>query len=112
MRPLLVAAVLGLAAAPLHAQVGKAVFEGKGNCHVCHGKAGKGTMLAPDLTDSTWINIDGSVEAIRQLVTAGVPKPKSHPAPMPPMGGAKLTKEEIDAVAAYVRQLAAKPAGA
>jgi mono/diheme cytochrome c family protein len=81
---------------------GKVVFEGKGNCHVCHGRNAKGTPLAPDLTDEVWINIDGTVATIRKLVESGVAKPKKYSAPMPPMGGAKLKPEEMDAVAGYV----------
>jgi mono/diheme cytochrome c family protein len=64
-------------------------------------------MLAPDLTDAAWLNIDGSVEAIVRLVKEGVAQPKEHPAPMPPMGGAQLTDAEVQAVAAYVKSLSA-----
>lgn len=112
MRYILTAAVFSLLVPALAAgQDGKAIFEGKGNCYACHGKDAKGTPLAPNLTDSVWINVDGSLEAIRELVSKGVPKPKQHPAPMPPMGGAKLSQKEIDAVAAYVAGLAAKAGG-
>ena len=104
-------AVCLLMAAAGHAQDGRAVFEGKGNCFACHGRDAKGTPLAPDLTDSTWINIDGSLPAIRDLVRTGVAKPKQHPAPMPPMGGARLTEKEIAAVAAYVAGLSARAEG-
>ena len=91
-------------------QTGRQIFEGKGNCHVCHAKTGKGTPLGPDLTDGEWIHIDGSLPAIAGLVRSGVAKPARYPAPMLPMGGAKLTKEEIDAVATYVKELG-KPRG-
>lgn len=84
---------------------GKAVFEGKGLCYACHGKDAKGTPLAPDLTDAEWINVDGTLPAIIALIEKGVPKPVKHPAPMPPMGGAKLSRQEIEAVAAYVKEL-------
>jgi len=84
---------------------GKTIFMGKGTCLVCHGADAKGTPLAPNLTDSTWINIDGTWASIEGLVKAGVPKPKEHPAPMPPMGGASLKPEELHAVAAYVWSL-------
>lgn len=110
MRYILSTAALLLMAAPTHAQSGKAIFEGKGNCHVCHGKEGKGTPLAPDLTDGAWIQADGSLASVRDIIAHGVDKPRSHPVPMPPMGGARLTKQEIDAVAAYVMQLARKVA--
>jgi mono/diheme cytochrome c family protein len=87
--------------------LGKTVFLGKGTCSACHGVEGKGSMLAPDLTDAAWLNIDGSVEAIVRLVKEGVAQPKEHPAPMPPMGGAQLTDAEVQAVAAYVKSLSA-----
>ena len=84
---------------------GKKIFEGKGMCYSCHGKDGKGTPLAPDLTDAEWINVDGTLPAIVTLIEKGVPKPVKHPAPMPAMGGAKLSKQEIEAVATYVKEL-------
>jgi mono/diheme cytochrome c family protein len=87
---------------------GQKIFQGKGLCHACHGKDARGTPLAPNLTDSEWLNVDGSLPAIVALVKAGVPKPLKYPAPMPPMGGAKLSKAEIDAVAAYVKSLSSE----
>ncbi|MHB1863164.1 MAG: c-type cytochrome [Gemmatimonadaceae bacterium] len=81
---------------------GRAVFSGAGNCFVCHALNAQGTALAPNLTDTTWLNIDGSYAAIAGLVRAGVPKPKQHPAPMPPLGGASLSAPQVCAVAAYV----------
>lgn len=89
---------------------GRKVFTGKGNCFACHGGNAKGTPLAPDLTDKVWLNVDGSVEQIAAVIKTGVPKPKKYPAPMPPMGGAKLNAEEIAAVAKYVASLASAPA--
>ncbi|MBR9991206.1 MAG: cytochrome c [Gemmatimonadetes bacterium] len=97
----LIAATGGLEAQ----SAGQKVFQGKGLCHACHGKDARGTPLAPNLTDNEWINVDGSLPAIVALIRTGVPKPVRHPAPMPPMGGAKLSKGEIDAVAAYVKSL-------
>jgi mono/diheme cytochrome c family protein len=84
---------------------GRAVFVGNGNCQACHGANAKGTQLAPDLTDSQWLNIDGSYASIAQLVRTGVPHPKQHPAPMPPMGGVSLTSQQVCAVSAYVYSL-------
>jgi len=84
---------------------GKAIFTGKGLCYACHGPDAKGTPLAPDLTDDKWLNIDGSVEAIVKLVTAGVPTPKEAAMPMPPKGGATLSDAEVQAVAQYVYSL-------
>lgn len=97
---------LALTGGGVTAQVsGKAVFEAKGMCFACHGKDAKGTPLAPNLTDAEWLNVDGTLPAIIALIEKGVPKPVKHPAPMPPMGGAKLSREEIEAVAAYVKEL-------
>src|SRR5688572_375805 len=47
-----------------------------GACWACHGAAGKGTSNGPKLNDSEWLNTDGSVEGIKGIVVAGVPKPK------------------------------------
>jgi len=110
------AAVSGQAA-PIFAVVeqqatdlGQKIFLGKGNCHACHGQNLKGTALAPNLTDTEWLHGDGSQQFIESTVKAGVPKPKKHPAPMPPMGGAKLTADEIQAVAGFIRAQAPAPA--
>ena len=84
---------------------GKAIYDGKGNCFVCHGPAGKGTPMGPDLTDGEWLTIDGSRESIVNVVRVGVPKAKAFPGMMPPMGGAKLSDAEIGSVADYVMLL-------
>src|SRR5690606_26526605 len=84
---------------------GQQVFQGAGICITCHGPDAKGTPLAPDLTDQTRINIDGSYDAIVQLVTNGVPQPVEHPSPMPPKGGSQITDEQVRQVAAYVYSL-------
>jgi mono/diheme cytochrome c family protein len=81
---------------------GQQIFTGAGLCYTCHGPDGTGTPLAPNLTDVTWINVDGSYDAIVGVVTSGVAQPREHPAPMPPLGGAQLTPEQVRAVAAYV----------
>ena len=84
---------------------GKAIYAGVGNCYACHGTDGRGTPLAPNLADRQWLYDDGSLESIARLVRSGVDKPREHPTPMPAMGGAKLTAEEIQAVAGYVWSL-------
>ena len=81
---------------------GTRIFSTTGNCFTCHGQNGTGGPLAPALNDSEWLNIDGSFASIQQVVKAGVPQPKQHPAPMPPMGGAQLTDAQVKQVAAYV----------
>jgi mono/diheme cytochrome c family protein len=71
-------------------------------CFSCHGMNGAGGPLAPALNDAEWLNIDGSFDAIAQIVTNGVPTPKQFPAPMPARGGAPLTDEQVRQVAAYI----------
>jgi mono/diheme cytochrome c family protein len=109
-----VACVMVVSAAA-HAQdntLGKTVFEKKGNCAACHGTNASGTPMGPNLRDTVWLNVDGSVDQIRQLVRTGVMRPRQYPGMMPAMGGAKLANDEMDAVAQYVvtlRQTAASP---
>jgi len=79
-----------------HGQVGGAT------CVGCHGAAGTGTTLGPNLTDTKWLWGDGSYRSIAKTITAGVPEPKQYRSPMPPMGGAQLTADQVSAVAAYV----------
>jgi mono/diheme cytochrome c family protein len=82
-----------------HGQVGGAT------CTGCHGAAGKGTPLGPDLTDTKWLWSDGSYAGIAKTITSGVSQPKEYRSPMPPMGGAQLTAEQVSALAAYVWSL-------
>src|SRR5277367_2626697 len=79
-----------------HGQVGGAT------CTGCHGTNAKGTPLGPDLTSSHWLWGDGSYPAIAQTITTGVAQPKQYRSPMPPMGGAQLTSDQVSAVAAYI----------
>src|SRR5579872_5053279 len=84
------------AQAPTAAQIaeGDSLFNTHrvGACWACHGHNGKGTDVAPKLADNPkWINIDGSQDAIKGIITNGVPHPKKHSGAMPPMGGGQLT---------------------
>ena len=79
-----------------HGQVGGA------SCAGCHGADGKGSPLGPDLTDQKWLWSDGSYPGIAKTITDGVMQPKEYRSPMPPMGGAQLTNDQVSAVAAYV----------
>lgn len=100
-----------LAVTQLQDPPGKALFEGKGNCFTCHKADATGTPLAPDLTDDAWINFeDGrpTQEAVETLIREGVASPVQHPAPMPPMGGASLSDEEVTQLAEYVLSLTAE----
>jgi mono/diheme cytochrome c family protein len=96
---------------PQQIALGDSIFHGQvggGTCTACHGQDAKGTAIAPDLTDSKWINGDGSYQFLVNTITNGVPKPKEHPAPMPPKGGAPLTDDQVKAVAAYEYSLSHK----
>ncbi|HUP90496.1 MAG TPA: c-type cytochrome [Longimicrobiales bacterium] len=86
---------------------GQQIFTSTGNCYTCHGPDAKGTALAPNLSDAEWLNISGTYDEIQGVVKNGVAQPKdpSHAAPMPAMGGAQLTDDQIKAVAAYVWSL-------
>ena len=82
---------------------GQQLFTGQGACHACHGPQATGTQLAPDLTDDKWLNLENpTVDDVVQLIQNGVPQPIEHPAPMPPMGGANLSNDQVQALAAYV----------
>lgn len=101
----------GGAPSPQQIALGDSIFHGQaagGTCTACHGQDAKGTAVAPNLTDSQWLNGDGSYQFIVNTVTNGVPKPKEHPAPMPPKGGAALSDDQVKAVAAYVYSLSHK----
>ena len=95
-------------ASPELIALGDSIFHGQaggGTCYACHGQDGTGTGVGPNLTDGEWLNTDGSLEGITKTVQSGVPTPKKAPAPMPPMGGASLTPDQVRAVAAYVHSL-------
>ena len=85
--------------------LGQKVFTGQAGgapCSGCHGSDGKGTPLGPDLTAGKWTWSDGSLNGIEKTITNGVPNPKNYRSPMPPKGGAQLSPEQTQAVAAYV----------
>lgn len=86
---------------------GEQLFSGRGGCHVCHGPDGSGTQLAPDLTDDEWLQVAApEVDALVELIRDGVPDPQQFAAPMPPMGGADLSADQVRALAAYVATIA------
>ncbi|HVB37366.1 MAG TPA: c-type cytochrome [Vicinamibacterales bacterium] len=82
-----------------HGQVGGA------SCTGCHGGNAQGTPLGPSLTGNQWLWSDGSYAGIAKAIADGVPQPKNYRSPMPPMGGAQLTPDQVKAVAAYVWSL-------
>jgi glucose/arabinose dehydrogenase/mono/diheme cytochrome c family protein len=71
-------------------------------CTGCHGDSGEGTPLGPALTGKKWLWSDGSYAGIAKTITEGVSQPKQYRSPMPSMGGAQLTPEQVSALAAYV----------
>ena len=79
-----------------HGQAGGAA------CAGCHGENGEGSPLGPSLTSKKRLWSDGSYAGIAKVIKEGVPNPKEYRSPMPPMGGAQLTSEQLSAVAAYV----------
>jgi mono/diheme cytochrome c family protein len=106
-----VAANLPAGVTPAMVQEGQQIFTTNGNCYTCHGANAEGGPLAPSLTDSEWLWVTPGPNEYADLqarIKEGVPQPKSHPAPMPPMGGATLSDDQVKAVAAYVYSLTNK----
>jgi mono/diheme cytochrome c family protein len=92
--------------------LGNRIFHGEvggAACTGCHGADGAGTPLGPNLTDNQWLWSDGSVAGIASTITQGVMQPKQYRAPMPPLGGAQLSPEQVKALAAYVWGLGHRP---
>jgi mono/diheme cytochrome c family protein len=92
--------------------LGERIFLGQvggATCTGCHGADAKGTPLGPDLTDTQWLWGDGSFASIAKTITDGVPQPKQYRSPMPPMGGAQLTPDQVSALAAYIWALSHRP---
>jgi mono/diheme cytochrome c family protein len=82
---------------------GRRLFTGQGGCHACHGPQATGTQLGPNLTDDQWINVsEPSMDEVMRVIREGVAQPVQYPAPMPPMGGARLNESQIHALAAYI----------
>jgi mono/diheme cytochrome c family protein len=85
---------------------GKTLFEAQtSNCTRCHGPGGKGGQNGPDLTDNTWVQIDGSFPAIEHLILTGVPADKikgNYRFAMRPKGGSQLSDAQVKSVAAYL----------
>lgn len=85
--------------------LGERVFHGGvggATCIGCHGSDARGTPLGPNLTGPNWLWSDGSVAGLEKTIREGVDLPRQYRSPMPPMGGASLTPEQLSAVAAYV----------
>jgi glucose/arabinose dehydrogenase/mono/diheme cytochrome c family protein len=88
--------------------LGERIYRGQvggAACTGCHGESGQGTPLGPDLTGKKWLWSDGSYAGIAKTITEGVSQPKQYRSPMPPMGGAQLTADQVSALAAFVWSL-------
>ncbi len=75
---------------------------GGATCTGCHGQNGAGSLLGPNLTAKTYLWSDRSYAGIMRTIREGVPHPKKYRSPMPPMGGAQLTPQQLRALAAFV----------
>jgi glucose/arabinose dehydrogenase len=85
--------------------LGERIYRGQvggAACTGCHGDSAQGTPLGPDLTGKKWLWSDGSYAGIAKTIAEGVSQPKQYRSPMPPMGGAQLTPDQVSALAAYV----------
>lgn len=82
---------------------GRELFSGTGGCTACHGAEGGGSQIAPSLSDAEWVHVPGpDLDALAEVIRTGVPEPQQFPAPMPPMGGASLSEDQVRALAGYV----------
>ncbi|MBV9498444.1 MAG: PQQ-dependent sugar dehydrogenase [Acidobacteriaceae bacterium] len=92
-------------ATPAMVALGDRIYHGEvgvASCAGCHGANATGSPLGPNLTSGKWLWSDGSYAGIAKTIREGVPQPKEYRSPMPPMGGAQLTSDQLSAVAAYV----------
>lgn len=90
---------------------GREIYGEQGFCYTCHGRQGGGIAeLGSNLADDAWVHVDGSLEELVSVIREGVPaEASSTGVPMPPRGGARLTAEQVRAVAAYVWVLSRRP---
>ncbi len=89
-------AMVALGERVYHGQVGGAT------CSGCHGSDAKGSPLGPDLTANKWLWSNGSYAGITATIAGGVTQPKRYRSPMPAMGGAQLSSDQVMAVSAYI----------
>ena len=83
---------------------GEGIYNGAGICMSCHGATGEGIPnLGANLTDDEWLHTDGSYESLVENIMTGVTSQESSSGvPMPAKGGAAITDDQVNAVAAYV----------
>jgi len=89
---------------------GKTLYETpSSNCGRCHGLDAKGTTRGPNLSDSTWVQIDGSYPEIVRIINTGVPSANikgQYQFNMRPKGGSQtLTDAQVSSIAAYIWSL-------
>jgi mono/diheme cytochrome c family protein len=92
-------------ATPAMVALGDRVYHGEAGaaaCAGCHGANATGSPLGPSLTSGKWLWSDGSYPGILKVIRDGVAQPKEYRSPMPPMGGAQLTHDQLAAVSAYI----------
>ena len=90
---------------PAMVEAGQGIFNGPGVCHTCHMQGAVGGVLAPNLTDAEWLNVDGEYASIVELIQTGVAVPTEYPGMMPARAGVNLSDDDVAAVAAYVWSL-------
>jgi quinoprotein glucose dehydrogenase len=101
IKPVVATAVANVDPAVLAA--GKQAFM---TCMACHGANGEGTVLAPPLAQSNWVN--GPVENLIRIQLRGLQGPitvsgKKYTPPVPMMALPQQSDEQIAAVLTYVR---------
>ena len=84
---------------------GRELFAGGGICYTCHLADATGGPLGPDLTDDTWLNVDGEYASIVEVIKTGVSVPVEALGSMLPRAGMPLTDAQVDALAAYAYML-------
>jgi len=92
-------------ATPAMVALGDRIYHGEvgaAGCVGCHGANAEGSPLGPSLTSKKYLWGDGGYASIIKVIKDGVPNPKDYRSPMPPMGGAQLSQDQLAAVAAYV----------
>lgn len=76
-----------------------------GRCRACHGPKGAGlASLGPSLRDTVWLDTDGSVAGIMQVIRDGVAEPRGGSTRMPALGR-QLNRDQIAKIAVYVYSL-------
>jgi glucose/arabinose dehydrogenase/mono/diheme cytochrome c family protein len=101
-------------ATPQMVALGRRIYQGQvggATCTGCHGANGAGTSLGPALNGKKWLWSDGSYAGIKKTIADGVSQPKQYRSPMPPMGGAQLSDDQLAAVAAYVWSIGHRTGG-